>query len=197
VRYPKKIERKEGDMKCVTGIRAQDLGRLTAAAAGRRRGAQDLALIHLARDVMLRPQEIPALTWDRMVFLDDGTAYLTLPGPGGRCVKRPVSGYTVRLLAALLPDDGIPEGGQIFSLTCSQINRRVGSLCEAAGMPGEYAASSPRVGKAIDLADSGMSVEDLRAYGRWRSLDSAWAYVQRSPSYAKVRRLRSMTTGKE
>ena len=98
---------------------------------------------------------------------------------------------------ALLPDDGIPEGGQIFSLTCSQINRRVGSLCEAAGMPGEYAASSPRVGKAIDLADSGMSVEDLRAYGRWRSLDSAWAYVQRSPSYAKVRRLRSMTTGKE
>ena len=60
-----------------------------------------------------------------------------------------------------------------------------------------YAASSPRVGKAIDLADSGMSVEDLRAYGRWRSLDSAWAYVQRSPSYAKVRRLRSMTTGKE
>ena len=64
-------------------------------------------------------------------------------------------------------------------------------------MPGEYAASSPRVGKAIDLADSGMSVEDLRPYGRWRSLDSAWAYVQRSPSYAKVRRLRFMTTGKE
>ena len=57
-------------------------------------------------------------------------------------------------------------------------------------MDGEYAANAPRIGKAMDLADSGMTVEDLRAYGRGRSLDSAWAYIQRSPSYRGLQRLR-------
>jgi hypothetical protein len=58
-------------MKHVTGIRAWDLDRLTVAAAGRRGGAQDLALVSLARDAMLKPSEIPQVTWDHLVFFDD------------------------------------------------------------------------------------------------------------------------------
>jgi hypothetical protein len=86
--------------------------------------------------------------------------------------------------------------GPLFPLTCSQINRRVSALCEAAGMPGAYAASSPRVGKALDLAETGMTVEDLRTYERWRSLDSAWAYILRSQGYKKMRRLSPMMSGR-
>ena len=174
-------------MKHICGIRARDLDRLAAAAAGRRGGAQDLALVSLARDAMLRPTEIPTVTWEHLVFLDDGTANLTLQGPGGTCVTRPVSGPTVRLLGTLLTDESIPSG-PLFPLTCSQINRRVAAFCEAAGLAGGYAASSPRVGKALDLADSGITVEDLRAYGRWRSLDSAWTYITRSRGYRNLRR---------
>ena len=178
-------------MKRVTGIRARDMTSLAAAAANRRGGTQDLTLICLARDAMLRPREIPAMSWEDLVVLADGTAEVILTGLDGIAVTRPVSAYTARLLGRLLPDDGDgTPGGQLFPLTGSQINRRVAALCEAAGMPGEYAASSPRIGKAMDLADGGMTVEDLRAYGRWRSLDSAWTYIQRSPSYGGLQRLR-------
>ena len=52
-------------------------------------------------------------------------------------------------------------------------------------MPGAYAASSPGSGKALDLAETGMTVEDLRTYERWRSLDSAWAYILRSQGLQK------------
>ena len=145
----------------------------------------DLALIGLARDGMLRPREIPVVAWDHIQFLRDGTAELAVPLPDGTWGMRPVAQSTSRWLAALL-EDGAPPDLPMFPLTTSQINRRVSALCAAAGLVWHYGASSPRIGMAQDLADAGTTVEELRAYGRWRGLEAPWEYVRRSRSYQRL-----------
>ena len=172
-------------MKSLTGIRARDLPRLSEAAAHRRDGGRDLTLIAVAHDVMLRPQEMPNVRWSHLAFLPDGSAALTVPMPDGTWGSRPLTESTTRLLADLLDGHEAPDG-QPFPLTTSQINRRISALCAAAGLDGVYGASSPRVGMAEDLADSGITVEALKDYGRWRGLEAAWGFVQRSRSYERL-----------
>ena len=174
-------------MKTVTGIRGRDMPRLQTAAATRRGGELDLAMVAVARDAMLRPSEIPRVTWQDVSYRSDGSAQLAVPGDDVH--RRPLSPETARALAQLLPPDAAPTD-RVFRLTTSQINRRVRALCRAAGMVGEYAASSPRIGQAEDSAEAGWTVEDIAAYGRWKTLDAAWSYVQRSRHYLRLRSLR-------
>lgn len=172
-------------MKHLDGIRSRDMEGVVPTAELRRGGVRDLALIGLARDGMLRPREIPVVAWDHIQFLRDGTAELAVPLPDGTWGMRPVAQSTSRWLAALL-EDGAPPDLPMFPLTTSQINRRVSALCAAAGLVWHYGASSPRIGMAQDLADAGTTVEELRAYGRWRGLEAPWEYVRRSRSYQRL-----------
>ena len=139
-------------MKHLDGIRSRDMEGVVPTAELRRGGVRDLALIGLARDGMLRPREIPVVAWDHIQFLRDGTAELAVPLPDGTWGMRPVAQSTSRWLAALL-EDGAPPDLPMFPLTTSQINRRVGVLCAAAGLVGHYGASSPRIGMAQHLAE--------------------------------------------
>ena len=180
-------------MKKLAGIRDRDMPHLVVVAASRPGGNLDMAMVAVARDGMLRASEIPRVLWRDVGYLPDGSAVLAVPHAEKESDRtgihrRPLSPETVRILAALLPmgEDPSPTD-RVFRLTRSQINRRIGALCRAAGLPGEYASSSPRIGQAEDLAEAGWTVESITAYGRWKTLDAAWHYVQRSrPSPALV-----------
>ena len=176
-------------MKNLAGIRDRDMPHLVVAAASRRGGSLDMAMVVVARDGMLRASEIPRVLWRDVGYLPDGSAVLAVPAEDRTGIhRRPLSPETVRTLAALPPMDEDPSPtDRVFRLTTSQINRRIGALCRAAGLPGEYASSSPRIGQAEDLAEAGWTVESITAHGRWKTLDAAWHYVQRSrPSPALV-----------
>ena len=75
----------------------------------------------------------------------------------------------------------------------SQITRRIAALCQAAGLDGDYGASSPRVGQAQDYAEAGWTVEQLAGFVRWQSLDAAWGYIRRSRGYQRLRSLHNPT----
>ena len=184
-------------MKNLSGIRARDMPGLAQVAATRQGGPLDMALVAVARDGMLRASEIPWVTWRDVSYLSDGDPVLTVPGGDSAVVhRRPLSPETVQTLAALLPPDEDPAPTErLFRLTTSQITRRIQALCRAAGMTGEYAASSPRIGQAEDLAELGWTVEALAVYGRWKGLDAAWHYVQRSRHYHRLRSLQPSPGG--
>ena len=178
-------------MKSLDGIRGRDMARLRMAAAARQGGLLDMAIVAVAHDAMLRASEIPSVTWQDVSYLPDGGAQLAIPGDDGTHIRqRPLSPETVVILAELLHAEENPAPTQqLCRLTTSQITRRIRALCRAAGMAGEYAASSPRIGQAQDLAEADWTVEAITDYGRWKTLDSAWHYVQRSRHYHRLRAL--------
>ena len=185
-------------MKHMAGIRARDLPRLVEAASTRRGGNLDLAMVCVARDGMLRSGEISIVVWGDLQCRADGTALLTIPGDAGAHEHRPLEASTMGFLAELLPESSDPKPhDRIFPLSAGQANRRIGALCRAAGLHGEFGASSPRVGQAEDLAEAGWNVEELSVHGRWRSLEAAWGYVRRSRGYKRIRAMRSRETTKE
>ena len=183
-------------MKKVNGLRARDMSRLAQAAASKRGGVLDMAMVAVARDGMFRASEIPQVAWGDIRYLPDGNAVLAVPGEDGTTESRPLSPETVRTVAELLPTDDDPAPtDKLFPITASQINRRIRAICRAAGMAGEYAASSPRIGQAEDLAEAGWTVEAITAYGRWQGLGAAWHYVQRSRHYHRLRSLQPSRGG--
>lgn len=184
-------------MKSLDGIRGRDMPRLGVTAAARQGGHLEMAMVAVAHDAMLRASEIPSVTWQDVSYLPDGSAQLAVPGEDGTNVhRRPVSAEAMLILAELLlPDEDPAPTDQLFRLTTSQITRRIRALCQATGMNGEYAASSPRIGQALDLAEAGWTVEAITDYGRWKTLDSAWNYVQRSRHYHRLRALQPTCGG--
>jgi len=57
----------------------------------------------------------------------------------------------------------------VFRLSPRQINRRIAAAAKAAGVQGDFAGHSPRVGMAIDLAASGCELPAPMTAGRWES----------------------------
>ena len=58
---------------------------------------------------------------------------------------------------------------RVFALSERQISRRISAAASAAGIRGDFAGHSPRVGMAIDLAASGCELPALMTAGRWES----------------------------
>ena len=131
-------------MKKVNGLRARDMSRLAQAAASKRGGVLDMAMVAVARDGMLRASEIPQVAWGDIRYLPDGNAVLAVPGEDGTTESRPLSPETVRTVAELLPTDDDPAPtDKLFPITASQINRRIRAICRAAGLPA-WPGSTPR-----------------------------------------------------
>ena len=173
-------------MRRLTGIRQRDLFSLEEAARCLRTGDRDLAMVGVARDCMLRPQEIVEVVWEDLTFSPEGRASLLIRGGWGEDpVSRPVNQATVQILKRLLGEEVGPLE-RIFPITGSQVNRRVAALCGEARLSGHFGATSPRIGMAEDLADADWTVEALREYGRWLTLDAAWGFVQRSRTYRRI-----------
>ena len=79
-----------------------------------------------------------------------------------------VSPSTVEALGHIRPSPAEP-GQSVFGLSSRQISRRIAAAARAAGVQGDFAGHSPRVGMAIDLAASGCELPALMTAGRWES----------------------------
>ena len=147
-------------------------GQVEAPDKARRRALLDIALVAVMRDALLRRSEAAALTWGDLELASDGSGRLMVrnsktdqSGEGSVLYLSPA---TMGALSNIKPPT--PNLGRtIFCLSPRQINRRIAAAAKAAGIQGDFAGHSPRVGMAIDLASSGCELPALMTAGRWES----------------------------
>ena len=114
-----------------------------------------------------------ALVWNDVERMADGTGRLTVrrsktdQTSEGKVLY--LSARSMADLDAIRPADAKHGHVAVFSLSSSQIGRRIARSCEVAGFPGAYSGHSPRVGMAQDLAANGAELPALMEAGRWES----------------------------
>ena len=147
-------------------------GQVEALAKARRRALVDIALVAVMRDALLRRSEAAALTWGDLESATDGSGRLMVRnsktdqrGEGSVLYLSPA---TMDTLWQIRPPTADFEQ-LVFGLSPRQINRRIAAAAKAAGVQGDFAGHSPRVGMAIDLAASGCELPALMTAGRWES----------------------------
>ncbi|MDE2940248.1 MAG: tyrosine-type recombinase/integrase [Chloroflexota bacterium] len=147
-------------------------GKMETHVKAQARALLDIALVAVMRDALLRRSEASALTWGDLEPAADGSGRLTVrnsktdqSGEGSVLYLSPA---TMDALSQIRPTVADPEQ-RIFGLSPRQINRRIASAAKAAGIQGDFAGHSPRVGMAIDLAASGCELPALMTAGRWES----------------------------
>ena len=138
----------------------------------RRRALVDIALVAVMRDALLRRSEAAALTWGDLELASDGSGRLMVrnsktdqSGEGSVLYLSPATMDTLWQIRPTSPD----FEQLVFGLSPRQINRRIAAAAKAAGVQGDFAGHSPRVGMAIDLASSGCELPALMTAGRWES----------------------------
>ena len=118
------------------------------------RGAEDIALISLMRDTMLRVSEVAVLTWHEFEVLDDQTGRLHIQRSKTDVEGQGAVDFVARETVKAL--NGIrlkaEDGDSIFGLGSHQISRRIKRAAEAAGIGYGFSGHSPRIGMARDLA---------------------------------------------
>ena len=148
-------------------------GRMESESTAERRGLVDIALVSIMRDALLRRSEASTLVWNDVERMADGTGRLTVrrsktdQTSEGKVLY--LSARSMADLDAIRPADAKHGHVAVFSLSSSQIGRRIARSCEVAGFPGAYSGHSPRVGMAQDLAANGAELPALMEAGRWES----------------------------
>ena len=144
------------------------------------RGAEDIAIIGLMRDGLLRPRHAVAIHWYHLQRGDDGIGRLTIPPTVSYFHESTVTAYiSERTMDAL--DEmyyqkqlmGIDNSDyRIIQLNRQQLRRRIRNACAFAGLEGRYSASSPINGMVHDLVRGGATILQVMAGGRWKSLNT-------------------------
>ena len=154
------------------------------------RGAEDIALILVMHNAMLRKSEAAALVWDDVRPTADGKGHLyvrrsktdqraagSLQHLGRRAMKA---------LEAIRP---LQEAGQpVFigrdgtALKARQLSNRIKDAAKAAGLGEGYSGHSPRVGAAIDLYNNGSGLPALQREGRWIDPKMVERYTRQAES---------------
>ena len=148
-------------------------GRMETESTAERRGLVDIALVSVMRDALLRRSEASDLMWNDVERMADGTGRLTVRrSKTDQTSEGKVLYLSFRAMAdldAIRPAEAKHGHVAVFSLSSSQIGRRIPRSCEVAGFPGAYSGHSPRVGMAQDLAANGAELPALMEAGRWES----------------------------
>lgn len=154
-------------------LRAEDLAAIRATAKGAR-GRENVALVSVMRDALLRRSEAVAIRWADIIFEDDGSARVTIrrskTDQDGAGVTVYLGRAAVRDLQAMMPEGTDPSpGDRVFPFTARTASRRIKAACRAAGLGAGFSGHSPRVGMAQDLAAHGVELPALMTAGRWSS----------------------------
>ena len=158
-------------------------GRMETVKEATLRGLVDMCLVGIMRDALLRRSECASLRWCDWRLEDDRTGRLLIrmsktdqEGAGSvRFVSEGVMAIMHSLQIIRSPATGQES---IFELSASQICRRIRAACAQAGLVGDFSGHSPRIGMAIDLARSGVSLPALMEAGRWKSPSMPAHYVR-------------------
>ncbi len=122
-----------------------------------RRTLDDLALLQVMRDGLLRRSEAAALRWGDIEVHADGSGRLHVvrsktdqTAEGAVLYLGPAA---VGALLAIRPQEAVVDPGtSVFGLSVGQISRRIKAATKMAGLSHGFSANSPRVGMAQDLS---------------------------------------------
>ena len=113
-----------------------------------RQGAEDLALVRLAFDALLRRSEVAAVRWKNVSPEDDGSGRLRVVRAKTGVVQESVylGPPTMTALDAIRPAE--PDNDAlVFGLHPDTIGRRLKRVCERAGLGEGWSGHSMRVGR--------------------------------------------------
>lgn len=174
----------------MTGLTAEGFARIQATARRPQpwetekqalaRGTQDLAIIGVMRDGLLRVGEAAALTWSDLTEEADGTGRLHIArsktDQEGRGATVFVSRQTMRWVQEMR--EMMMEKATMFGLSRGQIYLRIIDAARYAGLKGRYGGHSMRIGMAKDLARANTSLPMLMNAGRWKDPESVLDYIR-------------------
>ena len=158
--------------------------RLESTEDAERRGKVDIALTSLMRDALLSRSEAAALRWGDVELLNNNTGTIFVKGRkndrGGLWKRPPISEETVSALRAIMPVAALVNAeDRIFGLSDCQIGRRVRQAALTAGLGDGFSGNSGRVGKVLDLSNSGIGIPELMEAGRWKSAGTPARYIKK------------------
>ena len=164
----------------VTGLTAACVQRIEAASDMRSRIQREtVALCWVMRDALLRSSEVEALQWEDISVDRDGSGQLLIrrskTDQSGIGHVAYLSRQAVTALARIRPKSSV---GPVFPVQRRSIERRIRSAAARAGLIGRFRGHSPRVGMALDLAESGASLVELQQVGRWKSPHMPAMYIR-------------------
>ncbi len=151
--------------------RAGPSGRRESAEAARKRGDQDIAMVSVMRDALLRRGETTELRWADVDFRHDGSSRITIRRSKTSVTSaiQYVGVEATTALRQILPANPDPEA-RIFGLRCGRsVSNRIAAMARAAGLGEGFRGHSPRVGMAQDLTAVGTGLTALMVAGRWKS----------------------------
>ena len=158
--------------------------RLESTEDAERRGKVDIALTSLMRDALLSRSEAGALRWGDVELLNNNTGTIFVKGRkndrGGLWKRPPISEETVSALRAIMPVAALVHAEDlIFGLSECQIGRRVRQAALTAGLGDGFSGNSGRLGKVLDLSNSGLGIPELMEAGRWKSAGTPARYIKK------------------
>ena len=146
------------------------------------RGRADIATIGMMRDCLLRVSEASEAVWGDMERDPDGSGTLWIPksktDQDGEGEVGYISAATMTFLDAMR-GPGVAPGDRVIGLRPNQLSRRIKRAALEAGLGGGFSGHSPRVGMAVDLAESGTSLNRMMNAGRWSSPSMPARYTRR------------------
>lgn len=153
----------------------------------RRRGLQDIALVSVMRDAMLRRSEASRMLWSHLQFQEDPElgeiALLLVPqsktdqeGKGRVLLLGPEATADLR---AMQPDiASVNPDTRVFPISGGQIYRRIRAAALTAGLGEGFSGHSMRIGMTIDLTDDGAEIHEIMIDGRWETPTMPARYIR-------------------
>ena len=166
--------------------------RLESTEDAERRGKVDVALTASMRDALLSRSEAAALRWGDVEWLNNNTGTIFVKrrqtDRGDLWGRPPISEETVYALRAIMPVAALVNAeDRIFGLSECQIGRRVRQAALTAGLGDGFSGNSGRVGKVLDLSNSGLGIPELMEAGRWKSPVTPARYIKKKDERSKIR----------
>ena len=145
------------------------------------RGKEDIAIISVMRDAMLRAGEAAALVWADIRPWSDGTGRVYIRRSK---TDQRATGALQHIDEQAMSDLELIRPGfhqdrdTVFRMGARQLSVRIRDAAKAAGLGGGFSGHSPRIGMAIDLAIDGSGLPELQQAGRWTSDDQPAKYIR-------------------
>ena len=134
----------------------------------------DIALASVLSDAALRISEAASLRWRDVLDAENGAGLVYIErsktDQAGEDAYVVITPDTLTAMKRMRQDtEAWTDDEPVFSLSMSQISRRVDSMAKAAGLGEGYSGHSGRVGLAIRMTRRGAPLQAVQTHGRWKS----------------------------
>ena len=145
------------------------------------RAAVDAALLLTMTQAALRRSEAQSLTWGDVRRYRDGTGRITIPSrTTSEGVPRYVAAVTADCMQAIeaVRPDGATDADKVFSMSPTQLIKRLKAMCEAAQIDSEHVtAHTPRESLVRIMVGNGAPFDLIQRQARLRSSSMVQAFI--------------------